>query len=209
MAVNPNNKHKPRHALFIAATGGGKSVLVRQKLKEQRKKRLTIYWDTNQEHQATYYSDRKSFLLALKSAVGKHQALAYAPAVPTPDGWQWFCRAVWAVLDGNTETLVIAEELAAVCSTAGKAQDSAGILINQGRKYGLIFWATSQRPQEISKTYYDNAAYLYVGLQRGKAMQRKMSEEVGINVAQIARLQPLEFYESAPASQPKLIKARF
>lgn len=172
-----------------------------------------LIWDSNQEHDGTYSTTRAGWLRDLRQLVENPDTpanrLAYCPDVPTPEEWQWWCRTIWAVLDGKCTTLVVAEELAAICKSTGKEQDAAGILINQGRKYGLIFWGTSQRPQEIAKTYYDNAASLYAGQQRGVAMQRKMAAEVGVTPADIAALKPLEFWAREPGKQPQKIKAKF
>lgn len=209
MAVNPNNRHAGRHALFLGMTGSGKSVMMRQELRKRRSGRV-IYWDTNREHSATYASSRGEWLALLQRlAAGERLgAIGYAPAVPTPAEWQWFSRSVWAVLDGKRETLVVAEEMAAVCKGSGKAQDAAGILINQGRKYGLVFWGTSQRPQEIEKTYYTNAAFVFVGQQSGAAMQRKMADEVGVTPADIASLKKLEFWKRSPGAQAVKVVAK-
>lgn len=214
MAVNPVNAHRGRHALFLGMTGSGKSCLIRQKLQAHKKifSRVLI-WDTNGEHDATYTGTRAGWLRELQVLVSNpgtvYTRLAYCPAVPTPEEWQWWCRTVWAVLDGKCTTLVVAEELAAVCKSTGKEQDAAGVLINQGRKYGLVFWGTSQRPQEIAKTYYDNAALLFAGQQRGAAMQRKMAAEVGVAPTDIAELKPLEFWVREPGKQPLKMKATF
>jgi hypothetical protein len=214
MAVNVNNRHPCRYALFLGMPGCGKSTLVRNELKsfQAKRKGLVLIWDTNREHQAKYASTRLEWLALLQESCELRltsKPVGYAPEVPTADEWQWFCRTVWVVLDGRNETLVIAEEMAAVSRGVGKEQDAAGRLINQGRKYGLIFWGTSQRPQEIAKTYYDNAAVLHVGQQRSKAMQRKMADELGASPDEVADLMPHEFLKSSPGQKVKKIRSNY
>lgn len=212
MAVNPNPRHPALHTLYIAATGGGKSQAVKQSKRAGRvpaRGGRVVFWDVSEEHHATHYHKRADFVAALKrSAAAASFRIAYVPQGEYPAEWEWFCKVVWALLDGDRITYVVGEELSAVCATVSRAGAAAAQLLNQGRKYGLIFHGTTQRPQEIAKTYYDACPIKWIGQQAGAAMQRKMAEQACVRPGDIAALNQLEFYvhdgTAAPATKVKL-----
>ena len=108
------------------------------------------------------------------------------------DDYEWFCSLVWVVLNGDRLTYVIVEELSELCISTAKATPKAAVLLNQGRKYGMIFHGTSQKPQEISKTYYDQCPYKWIGPQIG-ANIKKFAKETGAAEPEVARLDDLQF----------------
>lgn len=80
----------------------------------------------------------------------------------TARAFELFCEMVWSILDGDHQTVACIEEVADVTGHA-KAADSFGTLIREGRKYGLVLIATSQRGQEIPKTIYSQCQHRYIG----------------------------------------------
>lgn len=68
----------------------------------------------------------------------------------------------WQCLDGKKDTVIIIEELARV-TDAGKASEDFGRLISEGRKYGAIIIATTQRSQEIDKTIFGQVNAKFIG----------------------------------------------
>ena len=213
--VNPNPKLAPRHALFLAATGGGKSQALAKYADGPTARDVVLLWDISGDHAGMHYTTKSAFVRAVRHGLTQNKKsgagcrIAYA-GVATPETWEWFCEVVWSVLDGKRITFVIAEELAAVCRSVNKATPNAAALLNQGRKYGLVFFATSQKPQEVSKTYFDQAAFKVIGQQKGAAMRKRMANEIGVTPAQIAALNPLQFFiDDGTAAEPKVVQFKY
>lgn len=213
--INPNTGHPNRHTLYLAASGGGKSQALGQNPDIPTSGARVILWDASGDHAGLHYTGKREFLAALKTGIrenalrGRGFRIAYAgPA--DPDEFEWFMEVCWSVLDGDRQTFVIAEELSAVCPHAGKATPNAAIFMNQARKYGGIFHGTSQKPQEVSKTYFDQCQHKYIGQQAGLAMRRRMAAEIGLQPEDIASLQPLEFFRhDGSANLPERVKLAY
>jgi hypothetical protein len=196
--INPNTGHPNRHTLYLAASGGGKSQALSQNPALPKQGARVILWDGSGDHAGLHFTEKRAFLRALSVGVrenwlrGRGFRIAYAgPA--DPDEFEWFMEVCWGILDGNFQTYIVAEELSAVCSSTGKATPNAAIFMNQARKFGGIFHGTSQKPQEVSKTYFDQCAIKFIGQQSGLAMRRRMAAEIGVTPDEIAALKPLEF----------------
>ena len=207
---NPNTSHPNRNTLYLAASGGGKSQMLAQNPDLPGQGARVILWDQSGDHAGLHCETKAGFIRALKAGL-KAGAFRVAFAGPaTIENYEWWCEVCWSVLDGNHLTYMIAEELSAVCPSAGKATPNAAILLNQCRKYGGIFHGTSQKPQEVSKTYFDQCAYKFVGQQKGRAMRRKMAEEIGVTEDQITALEQLQFYkDDGSPREPELIKLKY
>lgn len=198
MAINENTAHPNRNTLYIARSGGGKSQALGQNTEIPKSKARVILWDPNCDHRASRFDDRAQFALAVLAGInsGKGFRIAYS-GTPDPDTFEWWCKVVWLALDGKHFTYAIAEELSAVCMNAGKAGPEAARLLNQGRKYGLRFHGTTQKPQEIYKTFYDQCEVFVIGQQRGGAVD-KFAKDLGIAREAIQGLQPLQFWVVDP-----------
>lgn len=212
--ANPNNAHRAEHTLYLAVTGGGKSQAVNHNLRAQLKPgspARVVLWDQAGDYPGHHFETRKGFLQALKKAVasGKGYRIAFAGPV-TAENWEWWCECVWSILDGRHETYAIAEELSAVSPSVSKASPNAAILLNQGRKYGLKFHGVSQKPQEVAKTFFDQCPLKWIGQQKGKAMRRRMAEELGISQEQVHELGPLEFFvDDGSAKEPEKTRIKY
>ena len=192
--VNPDPSLPARHTLYLAVTGGGKSQALKQNPQIPADARV-IGWDHSGDHPGIHYYGRGTFIAALKHAItrGGPFRIFYA-GDKDPQAFEWWCEVVWSILDGKIPTVALVEELAAVCPSAGRATPNAAVLLNEGRKYNLQFHGTSQKPQEVAKTYFDQCTVKYIGQQKSAAMVRKMSTELGVSEADILSLQPLEFF---------------
>lgn len=207
---NPNPSLSAQHALYLATTGGGKSQALAQNPAIPKNGRV-ILWDQAGDHAGLHYHEPRNFLKALKVGINRGGGFRIAFAgEQTVARWEWFCEVVWSVLDGNVMTYMIAEELSAVCPSAGKATDNAAALLNQGRKYGLAFHGTSQKPQEVAKTYFDQCSVKWIGQQKGAAMCKRMGAEIGVDASEVEQLQPLQFFrDEGRAGRPELITLRY
>lgn len=198
MAINQNTQHANKNTLYLARSGGGKSQAMAQNREIPKSGARVLLWDLSHDHKATHISNRAEYVRALKAALssGKGFRLAYSGNGGI-ENFEWWCRVVWAALDGNHLTYVLVEELSAVCQSVAKASPAAAVLLNQMRKFGGIFHGTSQKPQEISKTFYDQCEVLHIGKQRG-ALVRKFSRDLGLSEQDIEGLQELEFWRLDP-----------
>lgn len=208
---NPDPSRSNRGTLYLACMGGGKSQALQQNPAIPKKGERVILWDHAGDHAGLHVTTRKAFVSALRTALkrGGGFRIAWAGAADV-ETFEWFCSVVWRVLDGRYRTVLIVEELAAVCPSAGRATQYAALLLNQGRKFGLEFHGTSQRPQEVAKTFYVNCPIKYIGQQMGYDMQRKMGREIGLKPEDIAALKPLEFYRhDGTAARPELVRMKY
>jgi hypothetical protein len=87
----------------------------------------------------------------------------------------------------------VVEELARCVTTISKADPQLRKLYNEGRKYGAIVHAVTQRPQEIPKTVYDQTERFVIGQQKSTNIKR-FAEVLDIQPEQIKALKPLEFW---------------
>lgn len=208
--INPNTEWDNEHTLYLGASGSGKSQACIQN-KAIPKNARVVLWDSSGDHIGVHYRSRLGFLKALDKALRQKKGFRIAfGGNRTVENYEWWCGVVWQMLNGDLRTYAIVEELSAVCVSAAKATKNAAMLLNEGRKYGLVFHGTSQKPQEISKTYFDQCERKLVGRQKGLAMRKKMALEIGVEPNDIGALAPLEFfYDDGTADDPELIKLKY
>lgn len=202
MAKNPQTERQNKHCWIGAKTGGGKSQLLRNDLLPGRGVRA-LFWDIDTDHRCTRYTEKGAFLAALKSAAasGKGYRIGWA-GEDDPATFEWFCRAAWAVLDGQHETYIVCEEMA----DQGMGQRLPTFfrkLMVRGRKYGAVVITTTQRCQEVPKALITQAANRYVGLHEDQDA-RYLERAVGIKAAEIEQLKPLTFWHKGPDGAKKI-----
>lgn len=197
MARNPRPQLPNAHALYLARSGGGKS----QALKQTREipppntgARVILFDPARDQWRGTsYFADPKAFATALAAA--ERSGRGYRIGYDGPRSvaiFEWWCRCVWAVLDGKRSTFAIVEELGAVCPHPGEATPAHRRILSEGRKYALHYHATSQRPQEISKTAFENVATWWIGPQKGENIKR-FAAALDVPEATVRSLRELEF----------------
>ena len=194
MAINPRPVLPNKNTLYLARSGGGKSQALGQNREIPRSGVRVILWDKSHDHKAHHYDNKNGFLKALMAGLesGKGFRIAYSGGVGVDD-FEWWCRCVWFSLDGNQMTYVVAEELSEVCVSVAKASPEAARLLNQGRKFGMRFHGTSQNPEEISKTFYKQCPYKWIGPQVGDNI-RFFAKMMGVAEQDIKSLQDLNFW---------------
>ena len=213
MRVNPINQNTSlpnRNTLFLAASGGGKSQALSQ-CKDIPKNARVILWDPDYDHTGHHFTRRPKFVRALIKAIASDKPFRIALSVdPTEENYEWFCEVVWGCLDGNKLTYIFVEELADTCKSVAKASPNAGILLRRCRKYGGIFMGTTQRPQEIPKTYFTQCIHRYVGRQKGEGDHKKMAKELGVSVEDLKSLNELEFfYDDGTPNRPERLQLKY
>lgn len=197
ISAPPNEDHSlpSKHQIYLGVTGSGKTQACRQLSGIPPKGARVILFDPSHDHPAgtVYFSNRADFARALAQAdaSGKGFRIGY-DGPKSPDIHEWWCRCVHAVLDGKKLTYTITEELGRVSIGAAGTTPYHGWLINEGRKYGLIYHATTQFPARISKDVYDNAAVIYFGMQPPR-LQRLFARDYNLDFEALQGLGELEF----------------
>lgn len=195
MAVNPRPELPNRHALILARSGGGKSQVTKQATDWPQTGVRCVLWDPARDHaRGTHYgSTPEQFrdLLAGALSSGRGFRVAY-DGERSPKLFEWWCALVWRMLDGRVLTYCVVEELKRVCPTPGEATPYHGRLLEEGRKFGLVYRGTSQRPQSVTKTAYDNCGTLYIG-PNGRRAANMLQDQTDIPADQIAALPDLHF----------------
>lgn len=196
MSVNPQPSLPNKNACYIAMSGFGKSQALKQVVPLRGVRH--VLWDPDDDHKGVHYDDRSKFISALKSACkanakGAGFRIAWNGTVDV-ETFEWWCQAVWHVLDGNKITYITVEELADVSETSGKASPWWGQLNRKCRKYGGRLNWTSQRSQEVSKTAYSQAAIKYIGYPNDGANLKSLCAMVQVSEEEIKNLKPLSFF---------------
>lgn len=208
---NPNPRWANEHTLYLGCSGSGKSQALEQNASVPKAGGNVILWDQAGDHAGFHYTSRDAFLRAVIRGVqaGRGFRIAFAGNA-TVENYEWWCEVVWSVLDGRRRTWAVVEELAAVCPSSGRATPNAGILLNQGRKFGLVFHGASPKPQEVAKTYYDNCNIKFIGQQNSATLRRRFAEELDLPVETIRNLEPMQFYRSTgTADAPEFLQLAY
>lgn len=195
MASHPDTSLKNRHHLILAASGGGKSQLVKALVPASGIRLLG--WDTDDDHEGHHFDNRLAYARAVTAAIrsGRPFRLLWNGRNDLKT-FEWWCELVFAALDGRYSTEILIEELADVSPSAGKASPAFGELIRRARKYNGRLTMISQRGTEISKTTYTQAAEFWIGRQESTDLGR-MSRLAALSEAEMARVQALDFIHKA------------
>lgn len=198
MIVNPPNPRPElpnRHTLAIGLTGSGKSQVMKQKAPIPKSGARVVLFDPSRDHSkgVHYYSNRAQFARALieANARGKGFRIGY-DGVRSPEIYDWWCGCCIALLDGKKELYMMTEELAGVSLHSGRAMTNHRFLLNESRKYGGVYCATTQFPARISKDVYDNAGTIFFG-KTAPRLQSQFSADFGLEPVEFKNLQNLEF----------------
>lgn len=200
-----------RNTMYLGRSGAGKSQALKQNPEIPASGVRVVLFDPNCDHPAHRYADRAAFARALAKAEasGKGFRIAFTGAA-SPDVHEWWCQCVCAILDGEKLTYVIDEEIASSCSRAGTADPAFRRLLNQGRKYGMRYHGTSQRPQEVPKTAYENCQVLFVGALKQHSA-KYLARELSVGAESISALENLEFFclDEAAGREPVRKKLQY
>ena len=189
MPVNPRENLLNNHTLFMGKSGSGKTYTIKNHPLVKKDGARVVVWDPYESHDVFYTKSLPEFGKNLADAVRSGKGFRIGLAVnPDLDAFEMFCRMVWAMADGTKQTIVIVEELADVAGP-GKASQAWGTMVRVGRKYGLVLFPATQRPQEVDKTIFTQASRVWVGLVSNydhKYVQRN----TGISVEQLESIAP-------------------
>lgn len=176
---------------------------------EHVKGELLVGWDIDGDHKGEHIGSRRAFLGRLRALLqaGKGGRLFWDGECSV-DAFEWWCRCVWAVLDGGRVTRIMVEELADVSPSPGKATQAWGELNRKCRKYGGVLYWSTQKSQEVAKTAYDQATRKYIGYPNDGAKVQHLCDLAAVDRAQLEALEPLEFYRREKGTTNK-VKFRY
>jgi len=179
----------------MGLTGSGKSNALRQYSGVPKSGARVVLFDPARDHSegTHYYQSQSAFARALAEAdaSGRGYRVGYDGMV-SPDIYEWWCRCCIAVLDSKRPLYMITEELAAASRGPGRAMTAHSWLMNQSRKYNGVYLCTTQFPARVSKDVYDNMGVVWFG-RTSPRLQRQFVADFGLDPAQFAALQNLEF----------------
>jgi energy-coupling factor transporter ATP-binding protein EcfA2 len=208
---NENPSLENLYTMYLGVTGSGKSQALKQCSGIPETGARVVLFDPSKDHPkgTLYYSDRAEFARALDAAnsSGRGFRIAYS-GVRSVEIYEWWCRCVHAILDGNKITYTITEELGRVALGSGKTTPYHGWLLNEGRKYGVRYHATSQFPARISKDVYDNSGIIYFGMQPPR-LRKLFAGDFGLDLGQLTNLGALEFLRWQLVGDTEFVKLAY
>lgn len=174
----------------IGATGSGKGVFIKNYALKKSDRRLLI-WDYMQEYSGLCDVTTASLGAAIRTMQGAQFRTAFRPSYDDAlraRQFDAFCKA--AVTAGNVRLVV--EELAFVTKAAW-APAGWKMATSIGRHKGLRIIGASQRPAQVDKAFWSNATEIHCGFVNFEADQKVMAQVLGVTVADISNLKPLEY----------------
>jgi hypothetical protein len=172
-----------------------------------------LLWDVNKDHPAHRFEKLSDFARAASRAdkSGRGFRIAFTGEA-SPDAFEIWAAIYWEILDGNKATFGLIEEYSDCCRGAGALNQgidkSHRRLWTQGRKYGGILHATSQRPQLISKDALGNAGIIWASHMDTLAAKR-VSAELDIHINDLRACRVGEFFyrnNGEPAQKIKVFE---
>lgn len=116
------------------------------------------------------------------------------------------CSAYCEILNGRWLTHFVIEEYGNACSGAQplsrERERYHKTMWQEGRKFGAVIHATSQRPQSISKDAVENAGIIWAG-NMGLNAAKRVGGEIGIHQNELRQLNVGEFYHWSVSTEAK------
>jgi hypothetical protein len=211
--INENTALKNRNMLCIGMPGSGKSQALKQRGIMAECGRVLLF-DPNKDHKCEYRVDTRAGFarkLAELEERGGRYSLGYSPSPASDsreDDHEFFCKCVLLIADGRKLTCIVDEELAQSCRSASKADRAHKKLMNEGRKYGLVYHGAIQLAQRVPKDVYDQCDTLYVGknLRLPKYVEQRFTKEQN---REIRVMQPLNFLVALPSGDVEKIQLKY
>lgn len=180
---------------YIGASGSGKSASLKAGLRAAGHARSLI-WDPQDEYSmlAAHATGTMAELLRLVQAAGKGGfSIRFLPSADlkvAAKQFDAFCRIAYAA----GHCAVVAEELAFV-TTASHAPPGWSQLNLKGRHRGVTVYGTTQRPAKVDKDFFGNCTRIRCGRLNFANDQKVMADVLGVTVADIGALLPLQYFE--------------
>jgi ribosomal protein S28E/S33 len=174
----------------IGATGSGKGVFIKNHELKKSEQRI-VFWDYMREYGPLSDLQTATLGTALESMRAARFRTAFQPSFDDKvraKQFDVFCKAAVAV--GNLR--LVAEELAFVTSPS-HAPAGWKMATSIGRHKGLRIIGASQRPAQVDKAFWSNCTEIHCGFLNYEDDRKTMARALGVTVADIQALKPLEF----------------
>lgn len=175
----------------IGATGSGKGVYIKNYALKKSDKRLLI-WDYMREYGAFVGVQTDKLQPAIQTLTAAQFRTAFMPSFEDKTRAQQFDLFCKAAHHAGNLRLVI-EELAFVTSPSF-APGGWKMCTSTGRHKGLRIIGASQRPAQVDKAFWSNCTEIHCGFLNYEADQKVMAQVLGVTVADIQGLEPLEYF---------------
>lgn len=185
---------------YIGASGSGKSASLKAALRTAGHVR-TLIWDPQDEYSmlAAHATSTMAELLRLVTSAGRGPvSVRFLPSADlkvAAKQFDAFCRIAYAA----GHCAIVAEELAFV-TTASHAPPGWSQLNLKGRHRGVTIYGTTQRPAKVDKDFFGNCTRIRCGRLNFANDQKVMADVLGVPIAAIGTLKPLEYFEKDMAT---------
>jgi hypothetical protein len=174
----------------IGATGSGKGVYIKNYELKKSEKRI-LFWDYMREYGPLSDLQTESITTALGTLKNARFRTAFRPSFEDKTRakqFDLFCKAAVAVGDLR----IVVEELSFVTSPSF-APGGWKMVTSIGRHKGLRVIGASQRPAQVDKAFWSNCTEIHCGFMLYEDDQKTMARALGVTLADIQALEPLEF----------------
>lgn len=174
----------------IGATGSGKGVYIKNYALTKADRRLLL-WDYMREYKPYADVNTEQLGMALATLRNAEFKTAFHPSFDDKTRakqFDLFCKA--AVHAGDVRLVV--EELSFVTSPSF-APAGWKMVSSVGRHRGLRVIGASQRPAQVDKAFWSNCTEIHCGFLNYEEDQKTMAKVLGVSLADIQALQPLEY----------------
>ncbi len=185
---------RDRVELFVGGRGMGKTSLLIESVKATKR---ILVWDPKDEYTKRLGGTRarclRDLVRVIRACPRSAIRIIYVPHHVEVNGGEFadFCAAAFAWKN----CAVVVDELASV-TRPGKAPPWWGRLIREGRHEKIQIFAATQRPTECDTTIIGNATRVCCFRLKRLGDRKLMAQELGVSVAKMGSLQPLEWLES-------------
>ncbi len=182
--------NKPQIEAYIGASGSGKGVSIKERLKALKGVPLLI-WDPRDEYgeYAPAVSMRGMVDAGRSIKAGKARKARFVHDGKSPIAEAF--AAVCAIAFAAGGCVFLAEELSDV-TTASLAPPEWKRVITQGRHQGLIVLGAAQRPALIDKTFLGNCTYIRCFNLRYAEDRKAMAKAMDVPEADIQALETVD-----------------
>lgn len=191
---------------FCGTSGSGKSYAIKQTI-EQEKNILIFdpegeYSDTGGKFKkANAYTSLGKIVREIEKNKNNFRLAYEANGAKAFDA---FCHLAWDLATVyKIPIVVVADELAGVEQSIGKAQGKWFDLLTRGRKHGIKIRAGAQSPTEVSKTIMRQRSHLWVGHMTRQDDFNYIAKEIPVTAKQLSELRPAPFFDSVMHMQGK------
>jgi len=182
-------KNEPSIEAYIGATGSGKGVSLKRRLKALKGGRLLI-WDPRNEYGefAPAVDSLRALVQAFHQRAGPVKARYVAnDHQPLAEQFDFVCRLAFAA--GNL--VFLAEELTDVTKPSW-APPSWRKIITQGRHQGLVVLGAAQRPALIDKTFLGACTFIRCFTLRYDDDRRAMAKALDVTQDRVNALRTIK-----------------